>query len=130
VPLTQPVQGHRVAQLHRGDMSFGLELDGIAERGRWFWDALPVDRRTDALVDEVTAVDIAVAEPVAVAERWAYVMGLEPASATAVDLGGRVVRFVPDGGRRGIVAIEVHAVRRDRDPGHQFTVGGVDVRLV
>lgn len=130
VPLTQPVQGHRVAQLHRGDMSFGIELDGISERGRWFWDDLPVDRRADARVDEVTAVDIAVAEPAAVAERWAHVMGLDPAGPTSVDLGGRVIRFVADDEHRGIVGIELHAVDRTSDPGYEFSVAGVSVRLV
>jgi hypothetical protein len=130
VPLTQLVQGHRIAQLHRGDMSAGLELDGVAERGRWFWDALPVDRPTDARVDDVVAVDLAVADPEGVTARWAHVLGLQPSSAISIDLGGRAVRFVPQVVGRGIVAIDVHAVDRARDPGEEFDVGGIRFRLV
>jgi hypothetical protein len=130
VPLTQFVQGHRIAQLHRGDMSAGLEIDGIAERGRWFWDALPVDRRRDARVDDVVAVDLAVADPEGATTRWAHVLGLQPSTATSIDLGGRAVRFVPQVVAGGIVAVDLHAVDRVRDPGAEFEVGGIQIRLV
>ncbi len=130
VPLTQLVQGHRIAQLHRGDMSAGLELDGISERGRWFWDDLPVARPSDARVDEVVAVELAVGDPAAVAALWAHVLGLEPTSPTSVDLGGRAVRFVQSVERKGLVAIDLHAVDRAEDPGTTFSAGGVEIRLV
>ncbi len=130
VPLTQLVQGHRIAQLHRGDMSAGLELDGIAERGRWFWDDLPVDRPGDSRVDDVVAVELAVADPAAVTTRWALVLGLEPTSSTSIDLGGRAVRFVEPAERTGLTAIELHAVDRVADPGTTFSAGGVQIRLV
>lgn len=130
VALTQLVQGHRIAQLHRGDMSAGLELDGVAQRGRWFWDDLDIDRPEDARVDDVVAVDVAVEDPAGVAARWGLVLDLAPTTPTSLDLGGRLVRFVPRGGRGGIVAIDLHAVDRAGDPGTEFAVGGVQLRLV
>ncbi|HQZ33979.1 MAG TPA: hypothetical protein PK020_06115 [Ilumatobacteraceae bacterium] len=129
VPLTQFVQGHRIAQLHRGDMRAGLELDGIAQRGRWFWDALEIDRPTGALVDDVVGVEIAVDDPQAAATRWAYVLGLEQAVPMEVDLSGRAVRFVPRADVSGIVAVDLRAVDRNA-VGSGFTVGGVQIRLV
>ncbi len=129
VPLTQLVQGHRIAQLHRGDMRAGLELDGIAERSRWFWDDLEIDRPAGALVDDVVAVEIAVDDPQAATARWAYVLGLEHTVPTEVDLSGRVVRFVPRGESSGIVAVDLRAVDRAA-VGSDFTVGGVQINLV
>jgi hypothetical protein len=127
VPLTQPVQGFTIAQLHRGDMGFGLEIDGIVPRGRWFWDILDVDRPRDARVDDVVAVD-AVRNPLAAAARTAAVLGL-PAVDDSIDLGGRLVRFVASDERNGPVAVKLHAVDR-AEAGNRFDVAGLDIVLV
>jgi hypothetical protein len=131
VPLTQPVQGFRIAQLHRGDMGFGLEIDGIVPRGRWFWDILDVDRPADARVDDIVAVDVAVKDPVASAARMAAVLGLPGAAGSidSIDLGGRTVRFVESTDRNGTVAVSLHAVDR-AEAGNRFDVAGIDIVLV
>ena len=128
VPLTQPVQGFRVAQLHRGDMGFGLEIDGIVPRGRWFWDVLDVDRPGDALVDDIVAVDVAVKDPVAAAARMSAVLGLHH-EGESVQLGDRSVRFVESSDRNGPVAVSLHAVDR-AEAGNRFDVAGIDIVLV
>ncbi len=127
---TQLVQGHRIAQLHPGDMAINAEIDGIAERGTWFWDALPVDRRADALVDDIVAVDVAVDDPTAVSGRWARVLGLPLDDASTVHLGARVVRFVPRVDRKGICRVELRAVDRATGPGATFVSAGIEFALV
>jgi hypothetical protein len=128
VPLTQPVQGFTVAQLHRGDMGFGLEIDGIVPRGRWFWDILDVDRPEDSRVDDIVAVDVAVKHPAVAAERMAAVLGL-PHEGDSVHLADRVVRFVAADDRNGPVAVSLHAVDRS-EAGNRFDAAGLDILLV
>jgi len=127
---SQLVHGHRIAQLHPGDMSFGVELDGIPTRGEWFWDSLPVDRPADARVDDIVGVELAVKDPGAAAVRWSVVLGLRVgADGTSIDLGDRVVRFVPRGPASGLSHVRMHAVDR-ADAGHTFTAGPVRITLV
>jgi hypothetical protein len=107
-----------------------LELDGLHDRGRWFWDHLDVERRADALVDDVVAVDLATDDPPALAARWSHVLGVDvDARSATVALGERLLRFVPQGDRPGIVAADLRAV----DPAHvgqEHATGNVRFRLV
>ena len=91
------VQGWHVAQLHPRDMGgSSVELDGLHDRGRWFWDVLDVDRPVTSAVDDVVAVDVAATEPEALMARWATVFGLDADTASnTLSLGARLVRFVP-----------------------------------
>jgi len=125
------VQGFHVAQLHPGDMGgSSVELDGLHERGRWFWDALDVDRPESSKVHDIVAVDVAVDDPDAMCARWAAVFGMDAdTDARTLPLGTRLVRFVPKLERRGIVATDL----RTTDPslaGTSFTTGNVEIRLV
>ena len=131
VTVRHVVQGWHVAQLHPGDMGgSSVELDGLHERGRWFWDSLDVERSATALVDDVVAVDVACADPVAMLARWALVFGLDADTpASTLSLGGRLVRFVPAVDRKGIVAADLHTVDRSA-AGDSFTAGNVEFRLV
>jgi hypothetical protein len=127
---SQLVHGHRIAQLHPGDMSFGVELDGIPTRGEWFWDSLPVDRPPDARVDDIVAVELAVKDPGAAAARWSVVFGMPVgADGSSIDLGGRVVRFVPRGEASGLSHVLVRAVDR-ADAGETLMAGPVRFTLV
>ncbi|MEN9643591.1 MAG: hypothetical protein RL238_260 [Actinomycetota bacterium] len=125
------VQGWNVAQLHPGDMGgCSVELDGLHERGRWFWDILDVDRPASSRVDDVVAVEMVAADPDALLARWATVFGLDADTATSsLSLGGRVVRFVHDAERAGIAAVDLHAIDR-ADAGAEFVAGNVRFRLV
>ena len=78
VTIRHVVQGFDVAQLHPGDMGgSSVELDGLPERGRWFWDILDVDRPPTSKVDDIVAVDVATPDPDALCSRWAGVFGLD-----------------------------------------------------
>lgn len=131
VTVQHVVQGWRVAQLHPGDMGgSSVELDGLHERGRWFWDALDIDRPATALVDDVVAVEVAAADPVALLARWAHVFGLDADATTGtLLLGGPEVRFVQAVDRTGIVGVDLHAVDGS-SAGDEFTVGNVHFRVV
>ena len=129
VTLTHVVQGHTIAQLHPRDMGVAAELDGISIRGAWFWDSLDIDRRAEARVDDVLAVEIAVAEPGRMAARWAAVLGLE-AVENEVALGARVLRFVAAGADRGgLTAVELHAGSA-ADDGVELELCNTRIRLV
>lgn len=131
VTVRHVVQGWNVVQLHPGDMGgSAVELDGLHDRGRWFWDDLEVDRPASAKVDDVVAVDVAATDPAAMLTRWSHVFGLDPdTAASTLALGDRLVRFVPAADRTGIVAVDLRAVDRGA-VGDQFTAGNVGFRLV
>jgi len=134
VTVRHVVQGWHVAQLHPGDLGgSSVELDGLHERGRWFWDGLDVDRLRTSLVDDVVAVDVACDDPAAMLARWANVFGLDADTAAgSLSLGRRLVRFVAradSGDRGGIVACDLRAVDRS-SVGHLFEAGNVCFRLV
>lgn len=131
VTVRHVVQGFHVAQLHPGDMGgCSVELDGLPERGRWFWDILDVDRPAVSKVDDIVAVDVAADDPDALLARWAGVFGLDAdTAARTLSLGSRLVRFVPKADRKGVVAAELHATDRIL-AGTSFTAGNVEIRLV
>ncbi len=91
----QEVLGHPIIQLHPADMGVLLELDGIPERDRWFWDDITPGPRPDALIDDITAVTVGVPDPEATAALWADIIGLRPAGPARLDFSGCAVDFVP-----------------------------------
>jgi hypothetical protein len=131
VTANHELQGWSIVQLHPADMGgSSVELDGVHERGRWFWDILDVDRPATSGVDDIRAVDVAADDPAALLARWSLVFGLDAdAAAKTLALGDRIVRFVPKVDRAGIVAVDLHAVDRAAT-GASFTAGNVLFRLV
>jgi hypothetical protein len=89
----QEVLGHRIIQLHPADAGVLLELDGIADQGRWFWDDITPGPRPDALIDDITAVTVGVPDPEAAAALWADIIGLDPVTPTALDFSGCAIEF-------------------------------------
>ena len=89
----QEVLGHRIIQLHPADAGVLLELDGIADRGRWFWDDITPGPRPDALIDDITAVTVGVPDPEAAAALWAGIIGLEPVTPARLDFSGCAIDF-------------------------------------
>lgn len=90
----QLVMGHPIVQFHPADAGLLLELDGIADPEKWFWDGLGVDPSPDALIDGVVAVEAGVADPAATTSLWTEILGFGPVERHAFDLGGRLVRLV------------------------------------
>lgn len=130
VTVRHVVQGWNVAQLHPGDMGgSSVELDGLHERGRWFWDALDIDRPASSLVDDVVAVDVASDDPAAFLAKWATVFGLDAdTTSNTLALGTRTVRFVPGPARAGIVAVDLQLADAASAP-FEFTAGNVQFRV-
>jgi hypothetical protein len=89
----QEVLGHRIIQLHPADTGVLLELDGIADRDRWFWDDITPGPRPDALIDDITAVTVGVPDPKAAAALWAGIIGLEPVAPARLDFSGCAIEF-------------------------------------
>jgi hypothetical protein len=84
-----------------------LALDAARPPGSWRWGGpawtAAVPSHPPGGLRELT---IAVADPVAAAQRWAAVLDV-PADGAAVPLAGQQVRFTPAGEREGIVALTV-----------------------
>ena len=115
--------GHGIIQLHPRDVGVLLELDAFLPRDAWFWDDLPAARAAlaaarTARADDIVAVEVAVdpaaglRDPVAMAQTWAAIIGIEPPAATAdgaaLAFGRRTIRFGPArSGRTGIVAVDL-----------------------
>lgn len=98
VPVDVEAFGKPVIQLHPQDVGLLLELDGIADPDKWFWDEIDPGPEPDACVDEIVSVDVPVADPAATNTLWHELLGLgEPPRPTEIDLGGILVRFVAGG---------------------------------
>lgn len=124
-----PVDGHRVVQLHPGDMGLLVELDGISDPARWFWDGVEAEEPESPQVVDVLGVELTSPDPEAQAERWSAVFEVPLDRVDGVPqlaLGSRVVRFLP-GPRRTFVAVDLAAA-----PGigsAELSMSGVSFRL-
>jgi hypothetical protein len=135
VAVQTQAMGHDIIQLHPIDTGALLELDHFLPRGAWFWDEMPEARAAQAArspkVDDITAVDVAVDDPPAMAATWAAIIGLAPPEGTVLMFGHRPIRFVPaTAGRRGIVAVDLHATDRDNVPGQRGVLCNTLIRFV
>ena len=131
--------GHDIVQLHPLDVGVLLELDEFLPRGAWFWDDVEAAQAAyasrSAKVDDIVAVDVAAADPAAMAETWAAIIGLEPparaADGAAIAFGRRTIRFVAaSGGRTGIVAVDLHATDREHGTGRTGELCNTLIRFV
>lgn len=122
--------GAYLVQFHPADCGVLLELDGITEPDRWFWDSRPdrIPTPSDAAVTDIVAVDIAVDDPATMAQRWQQLTGVA-ADGTSLDLSGRIVRFVPTAdGKRGLCAVDL--VRAPGVELDEFHLGAMQIRLI
>jgi hypothetical protein len=126
IAVQAQAMGHDIVQLHPLDAGVLLELDEFLPRDAWFWDDMPAAKAAQAArttkADNIVAVDVAVADPDAMAATWAAIIGIDPPAARAdgaeLAFSSRTIRFVPvTSGRTGIVAVDVHATDRDHGVG-------------
>ena len=131
--------GHDIVQLHPLDVGVLLELDEFLPRDAWFWDDVEAAQAAyasrSAKVDDIVAVDVAAADPPAMAETWAAIIGLErparTADGAAIAFGRRTIRFVAaSGGRTGIVAVDLHATDREHGTGRTGELCNTLIRFV
>ena len=139
IAVETEAMGHPIIQLHPLDVGVLLELDEFLPREAWFWDDMPAAKAAHASrspkADDIVAVDVAVADPAAMAATWAAIIGIDPPVATAdgaaIAFSGRPIRFVPAaGGRTGIVAVDVHATDRQHVAGLKGELCNTLIRFV
>jgi hypothetical protein len=139
VAVETQAMGHDIIQLHPLDVGVLLELDAFLPRDAWFWDDMPAAKAAHAArttkADDIVAVDVAAADPVAMAATWAAIIGLAPPAVTAdgaaIAFSSRTIRFVPaTSGRTGIVAVDVHATDREHGVGVQGELCRTVIRFV
>jgi len=121
--------------LHPRDLGGAIvSLDQPRPAQSWRW-AGPRWQETinREVVDAIVAVEIGVGNPVAVAQRWATVLGLEAhgcgARRSEVTLENATLRFTPgrDGDEDAIVALDLRSASRR---GGQLEAGGTLFRFV
>jgi len=121
--------GHRIVQLHPGDLGLLVELDEIGDPARWFWDDIPVVPVENPRVEDILGVEVASPDPGSQAAQWGELFGVavERRDVPSVRLGTRTVRFVEDE-RRFLSAVDLAAV--GDGGGTEVSVGGVTLRLL
>ncbi|MBP2524509.1 hypothetical protein LQ424_02155 [Rhodococcus qingshengii] len=122
--------GHRIVQLHPGDLGLLVELDEIPDADEWFWDETEKEVSLDPWVDDILGVDVSSSDPARTATLWAEVFGKKPVSAQplSIRLGSRVVSFVP-GERSMLTAIDLAASSGASAVEPGLSVGGVEFRI-
>ncbi|MDJ0110452.1 hypothetical protein QM646_28740, partial [Rhodococcus erythropolis] len=122
--------GHRIVQLHPGDLGLLVELDEIPDADEWFWDQTEKEVSLDPRVDDILGVDVSSPDPAKTAALWAEVFGkkLDSAQSLSIALGSRAVSFVP-GERSMLSAVDLAASigANTVEPG--LIVGGVEFRI-
>lgn len=97
--LADVVQGYELAQFSPWQLGLIIEVDGIPDPAVWYWDHLDARPEPDALVNDILKVEVAVADPDAVAAAWHTLLDLAPSGTRRVRLGDRCVSFVAGTGR-------------------------------
>ncbi|GAA4591141.1 hypothetical protein GCM10023194_49680 [Planotetraspora phitsanulokensis] len=131
----QDLAGAAILQLHPGDLGVLVEADEMPPGRAWHYDTWDTPGRSpDARAGDLVAVDVAVADPAAMAVTWSRLFGLPvvdeavaggTAGGRAVRAGRGLVRFVPASGRRGLVALDLRAPEAG-----VIETAGLTIRLV
>ncbi|MDX6741164.1 VOC family protein [Actinocorallia sp. A-T 12471] len=106
----QEFHGADIVQFHPAGLGVLLEADRLPDGVDWHYDTWDTpERPADAPTGRLLAVDVAVAEPEVTAALWADLLGAERSGPAQVTAGDGVIRFVPERGRRGLVAADIAA---------------------
>jgi hypothetical protein len=125
-----PYEGHTITQWHPRDFGTLAEFDQIRPADTWHMAPRIFANGSTEVVGDVTAIELAVADPAATATTWAAVLELDlDAERLQLDLSGRSIRFVPAVGGEGLAAVELPATDRGR-AGSTVRLSGVEFRLI
>jgi len=122
--------------LHPADMRGAIvSLDRSRPYGTWRWGGPDWTERTgNGAPGCLAGITVAVSDPVAVAARWAHVLGVPFSSEEqpTLHLDGAEVRLVPaeDDGAQGLVEIAVQLPPKLHRGRTEIPLGGVRVRLI
>lgn len=122
--------GSVLSQWHPRDFGTIAEFDEMRPADSWHFAPEIYETRGNSVVEDIVAVHLAVADPTAMAERWAAVTGA-PIAEDGVSLlaGGAVLHFATVEGASGVHAVECRVADRLR-AGETIRLGGVDFNFV
>lgn len=129
--METPYENHSITQWHPRDFGTLIEIDQIRPPDSWHMAPRIFETGSTEVVQDVTAVELAVPDPVAMAATWSAVLDAPVGSdGVSLDLSGRAVHFRPvgDDGRTGLVAVDLPATDR-ADAGRTLTLSGVEFHL-
>ena len=125
-----PYEDHTITQWHPRDFGTLAEFDQIRPPETWHMAPRIFANRCTDVVGDVTAIELAVADPAAVAATWATVLEVDlDTEGLRLDLSGRSIRFVPAVAGEGLTAVELPAADRGR-AGRTVRLSGVEFRLI
>lgn len=126
------VYGHRIVQLHPGDLGLLVELDEIKDPEKWFWDDVEAEVPAAPLIDEVLAVEVSSPDPAGQAAKWAQLFGLSVSTVDGVatlSLGSRTVRFV-EGDVKMMTGVDLALVDGADVAERRVEISGVTFNLI
>lgn len=124
--------GHRIVQLHPGDLGLLVELDHIADPEKWFWDDIDAEVSTAPVINDVLAVEITSPDPQAQSAKWAALFGVTVdvvSDVPQIRLGSRTVRFVR-GDVKLMTGVDVAVVDGQEPATRSVSISGVTFTLV
>lgn len=126
----EPYEGHTITQWHPRAFGTLAEFDQIRPPETWHMAPRIFEHGSTEVVQDVSAIELAVSDPPAMAAVWAAVLDIPVgADGTSLELSGCSARFVQAGANAGLVAVELPATDR-ADASRSFTLSGVEFRLV
>ncbi len=126
--LADVVQGYELAQFSPWELGLIIEVDGIADPAKWYWDHLGAGPEPRATVNDILEVEVAVKDPDAVARKWNELLDLEPGGTRAVNLGDRRVRFIEGAGKPRMTSITLRLSQAGPRAAERLL--GLDVRFI
>lgn len=128
--VSKDFHGSKLSQWHPRDFGTIAEFDEMRPADSWHFSPAVYDARGTALVQDIVAVDIAVADPQAMADRWATVSGGSVgADGASVQTRGCVLRFAVVENTAGPYSVDCRVADRSR-VGETVRISGVDFRFV
>lgn len=127
-----PYEEHTITQWHPRDFGTLIEIDQIRPPESWHMAPRIFENGSSEVVGDFTGIELAVPDPVAMAQTWAAVLDVSVgADRTSLDLSGRAVRFVPvtDNKGPGLTAVDLPATDRSA-AGRTVVLSGVEFRLI
>ena len=122
--------GSLLTQWHPRDFGTMAEFDEFRPATSWHLAPEVYRARSTSLVRDIDAVQISVADPGSMAQRWATVIGGALCeNGSSVNVGGRTIRFVDRPDRRGLRRVECRATKREQ-AGATHLICGVEFALV
>ena len=103
--LRDVVDGYVLSQYSPWELGLIVEVDGIPDPEKWYWDDVGWTLEPDASVVDILEIEVTVEDPDKVTALWHQLLDLAPSGPREVRLGDRVVRFVEGTGRSKMTSL-------------------------